>query len=220
VSGTPTSPHFQPPDPTPTSAGPIKNRLAVASLILGLVSLCLGILTGIPAIICGIMGLFRISRQPRLQTGKGMATSGIILGCVGIVLWALALAAYPSLIKKVEKIDKIKEQAEATNCALHLKNLGLAARIYAVDHGDRLPKSYLEIKDEIASPKILFCPADKQHRPVESWNDFDPSTSTYEFLSPGAGEADVARKPVFRCRIHHFYVIGDGSVIQGEPLTR
>jgi hypothetical protein len=200
----------------PVPTGPIKNRLALASVILGSLSLCLGIFTGIPAIICGSMGLSRISRQPQLYAGKGIAVVGIILGCVGILIWAVAVAAYPSLIKFNQKIATAKQNAEMDNCAAKLNNLGLAARIYAVDHAKQFPQSYLDIKDEIGSPKILFCRSDTQHQAVESWNDFKPSESSYELLVPGARESDTLRKPVFRCKIHGFYVVGDGSVIRGR----
>jgi hypothetical protein len=209
MSGASMPPDFQSPPPAQ-----VRNRLPLASLILGLVSLCLGIITGIPAIICGIIGLKRISRQPEVYAGKRFAIGGIILGCVGIVLWAVAVAAYPSLLKFTQKLEVVKQKAEMDDCALKLRNLGLAARIYAVDHGETFPQSYLDIKADVASPKILFCHADKRHHPVESWDDFNPSNSSYELLTPGARESDILQKPVFRCKVHGFYVVGDGSVVR------
>ncbi|MES2876072.1 MAG: DUF4190 domain-containing protein [Patescibacteria group bacterium] len=63
---------------------PEANNLAIASLVLGILSLTgMSILTGIPAIITGIMGL----KNP---INKGMSIAGIIMGGLS-VLFALAV---------------------------------------------------------------------------------------------------------------------------------
>src|SRR5207245_2847332 len=55
---------------------------AVASLILGIASLVLVILAGIPAIILGIMGLREVSQGRGRVRGKGLALTGMILGVI------------------------------------------------------------------------------------------------------------------------------------------
>jgi len=69
------------------------NRLAVASLVLGLsaVLLFLGPVSGVPAVCCGVAALRQFRRYPGAFTGRGMATAGIVLGCAATVL-ALAAA--------------------------------------------------------------------------------------------------------------------------------
>ena len=82
---------FQPP-----AAGTGQNQtLAVVSLILGGVSfVCFGPLLSIPAIITGYMQKKNIKRSPEEYGGSGMATAGIILGVVNIVLIAAFLLIY------------------------------------------------------------------------------------------------------------------------------
>ena len=72
--------------PARTSAG------AVASLVLGVVSLVfLGLLAGIPAVICGHVSLSNMNRDA-LLAGRGMAIAGLITGYVGIA-WSLIVLA-------------------------------------------------------------------------------------------------------------------------------
>lgn len=63
--------------------------LATWSLVLGLLGLlCLGMLAGIPAIVCGHLALSNINRNPMLQ-GRGSASAGLILGYLGTIFWIL-----------------------------------------------------------------------------------------------------------------------------------
>jgi hypothetical protein len=65
--------------------------IALASLILGLASLLLfGPLTAIPAIICGHLALIRIKKD-RLQTGRGMAVAGLIMGYAIVLFYAVLI---------------------------------------------------------------------------------------------------------------------------------
>jgi hypothetical protein len=62
--------------------------LAVASLVLGFLSCTMfGIISGIPAVICGHISLSKFRRDPkRYITGKRLAISGLFLGYTGIVI--------------------------------------------------------------------------------------------------------------------------------------
>ncbi len=74
---------------TPVTPGPTNNGLAVAALVLGILTyFCLGPLGAIPAIILGILGL-RDARQSGV--GRGMSIAGIALGAVGLVVWTLMI---------------------------------------------------------------------------------------------------------------------------------
>src|SRR5215467_1849495 len=67
---------------------------ATASLILGILSiLCLGLLTGLPAIILGHISRGNIEQSRGRLTGAGMALAGLILGYVSIVSTILIIAA-------------------------------------------------------------------------------------------------------------------------------
>jgi hypothetical protein len=92
-------PFSVPPLPANTSAAPPRgptspsrtSRLAVASVVLGILSCPLSILAGIPGLVCGIMGLNRIAGSERTRggrrlTGQGLAITGIILSGLSILL--------------------------------------------------------------------------------------------------------------------------------------
>lgn len=78
--------------PTPlrvaqTSAG------AVWSFVLSLLSfLCLGPLTGIPAIICGHVSYSNIKKSQGTLTGGGLAVAGLVIGYIATVGWIMMIA--------------------------------------------------------------------------------------------------------------------------------
>jgi hypothetical protein len=55
---------------------------AVAALVLGLLSLALNVLAGVPAIILGALSLNEIKRSHGRLGGKGLAIAGVSLGCL------------------------------------------------------------------------------------------------------------------------------------------
>jgi general secretion pathway protein G len=79
--------------------------LAIASLILGLcgIILCLGPLTGIPAVICGHIAQSKIRSSGGVITGGGLAITGLITGYISlawiVVIGLLAAIAVPNFVK-------------------------------------------------------------------------------------------------------------------------
>lgn len=65
--------------PAPTSG------LAVASLICGILSLVTCPLLGIPAVICGHMGLDQIAKASQPIPGRGLAIAGLSTGYLGVL---------------------------------------------------------------------------------------------------------------------------------------
>ncbi len=90
AKGSPGSP------PLPSSAPSIAVAekapgIALASLILGLVSLLLfGPLTAIPAIICGHLALIRLKKD-RSKKGRGMAVAGLIMGYAIVLFYSVLI---------------------------------------------------------------------------------------------------------------------------------
>ncbi|MEK6975203.1 MAG: DUF4190 domain-containing protein [Candidatus Thermoplasmatota archaeon] len=74
---------------------------AVTAMILGIVACCIGFVPfiggflalpcGIAALILGILGVKECNRDPATFKGKGMAVTGIVLGCIMIVLGIVLL---------------------------------------------------------------------------------------------------------------------------------
>src|SRR5262245_39211289 len=85
-----------------------RNALAVASLVLGIISIpTLGLLGvgAITAIVLGSIALNRIKKEPATYSGKGMAIAGIITSAVSLLLTAMfclfAAIAVPKVLKDI-----------------------------------------------------------------------------------------------------------------------
>jgi len=205
------------PQPPPSSATPPKSGLSITSLVLGILSLpCLfSILTGIPAIITGHIARSRAQKQPQLYGGGGMALAGLILGYVSLVTIPIVAALL------LPALAQAKKKAQTIQCVNNMKQVGLAARIWANDHNDTYPPDVLTMSNELNTPKILACPDDKSKRRAEHWAEFSVAENlSYEFLTPGAKEADILTQPAFRCPVHGSVALGDGSVQQIDRRRR
>jgi prepilin-type processing-associated H-X9-DG protein len=118
----PTNP-FSPPAAAP--AGPTKTSgLAVASLVLGILSCPFSILAGIPGLVCGIMGLNRISRSeraaasPRL-TGQGLAIAGIILSGLSMLILPVMVGLM------LPAVQAAREAARRVGCANNVRSMAI-----------------------------------------------------------------------------------------------
>ena len=77
-------PPSTPPYGYPPAVAATTNGLAIASLVLGIV--WLGGLGALLAIIFGAVAISQINRSGGTQSGRGLATAGIVLGGVGVIL--------------------------------------------------------------------------------------------------------------------------------------
>src|SRR6185436_13144219 len=108
--------------------------LAVTSLVLGILSLvCFGLITGIPAIICGHIAHNRARRSPERYGGAGLAVAGFVTGYVGLLMSLLL----PALL--LPAFAKAKERAQSIHCMNNLKQVGLSFQVWAQDHDDQFP---------------------------------------------------------------------------------
>jgi hypothetical protein len=75
--------------------------LAIASLVCGILSIacCGSVLTGIPAIVLGIISMNKEKNEPARYGGKGMAIGGIVLGSLSVlILFAYMIMAIAGAI--------------------------------------------------------------------------------------------------------------------------
>ena len=75
----------------PRGEEPPASTEAVVALVCGIL-LCLGPFTGVPAIVAGFMARRAARQRPQTVGGTGMATAGIALGTLNLVLSAIAVA--------------------------------------------------------------------------------------------------------------------------------
>lgn len=121
---------------TPTqalSAGAKTSGLAIASLVLAILSPFTCLITAIPAIILGIVGLVKISKSGGQLKGNGLAIAGIALPVVLLPFVALLMGIMMPALARVRQI------AFRTVCAKNLEALGKAMLIYASDHDEKYP---------------------------------------------------------------------------------
>ena len=211
--------------------------MAIASLVLGIFSMiCFGIITGIPAIILGHVAFNRTRKKPEQYQGKGLAITGFVMGYISIfttlILAGLLLPA----------LAQAKGKAQSIMCVNNMKQMGLAFRVYASNHGDRFPfnvptseggimdasaagddgfvqdpaRFFQSLSNELATPQILVCPADRSKRPTKDFQNLQAANVSYQ-LRTGTNISEANPQEVLaRCPIHGNEVLCDGSVQQGR----
>jgi hypothetical protein len=105
-----------------------------------------------------------------------------------------------------------RERAMRIQCVNQMKQLGLAARIWALDNSNRYPEQVIFMTNEMGGPKILACPADTARQPASDWASWSPANCSYELLAPGAECDKDPNRVLFRCPIHGNVGLCDGSV--------
>lgn len=115
----------------PLVPSPKPGKLALASLICGVLSFCCGLLTGIPAVITGILSLSQ--KGPAAAQNRTFALVGIILGCCSLFFTAiLASLAVPAFNQAAAKAKLMKEMNDAHQIHAVLVQ-------YAAGHGGSFP---------------------------------------------------------------------------------
>src|SRR5688572_18947393 len=135
--------------PPPTSG------MAIASLVCGIVG-CLGI-TAVIGVVLGIVSLIKINRSGGKLGGQPIAIAGI---CVSALMLFVGLPMVAGLT--LPAFAKAKGRAQTIQCVNNLKQLALAARMYASDHGDKFPNAtnWCDlIQSTAGSVKVFQCPA-------------------------------------------------------------
>lgn len=153
----------EPVDPDPQVPGqtvePRNSRLAIASLVLGLLSLlCVTWpICGPLAIIFGIIALVKISNEKPYLKGSGMAVTGIVIPAIMILLIPVIAMLLAILMPA---LAKTKDIAQRVVCGTNLKGLGCAMTVYVNDYGNFPPENWCDLLIEEAdvSQKTLICP--------------------------------------------------------------
>ena len=129
-------------------------------------------------------------------------------------------AARAGVATEVDPFAEAKQRAQRINCISNIKQIGLAARMWANDHQNIMPADFLTMTNELTGPKILTCAADTARTKANDWREFDGSSVSYELLSPGVEEGRDFSVVYVRCPICNNVGFTDGSAQQLGPSQR
>lgn len=155
-----------PPDirPAPPLGAPGRelktSGLAKASIISSIVGVLVPI-GAIPGIICGHLAKRQLNRNRSLQ-GRGLATGGLILGYIGVTVYAAIFLFYLSAG------GASKDRAQEISCHNNLKYILLTQQMWGDDHR-KAPNDTVTLKDlepQLTGRNSRFskCPGDGSYR--------------------------------------------------------
>lgn len=111
---------YQPPkgipvgSPNKQNVGPQTSKKAITSLILGLASFICMFVSGMAAIILGIISILEVSKSNGRLKGQGMAITGIVLGVLGC-LWTIPVIMTALLLPAVSQVRSAANIARSMN---------------------------------------------------------------------------------------------------------
>jgi len=157
--------------------------LATWALVCG----ALGMVTCVTApvgLVLGFLAHTRIRSSNGRLTGSGLATTGIVLSLIAILLGVVAIPAAILL----PALAKAKQKAQRIQCMNNLKQLSLAVRIYSTESKEVFPSPETwcdRIRQLAGSEKVFQCPVVPSQRcgyafnaklEGKTANDIDPQT--------------------------------------------
>ncbi len=161
--------------PPPVPAAAKTSVLAIASLVLGILSVfCFGFLTAIPAIILGIVALVKINRAAGAKTGQGLAIAGLATGGVGLIFGTAILAAL-----LLPAVANARERALRAACMSNERQIALVYLTYQQEHNGQAPQALDDLRKLVGNDQVFHCPADR-----------DPGQPSYQ-LMPGGKVGDI-----------------------------
>ncbi len=147
-----------------------------------------------------------------MKNAPGKPDRRLKLLALGFVLLAVITGLLPVFFRAPRRARK-------QNCLSSMVSINCAARMWANDHGEFLPRTLTEMSNELVSPKVLFCMAEpgaqKLREQMSSWSAFDERRCSYEIVNPGIPESNPTN--IFmRCKAHGHLGYVDGSVFDGK----
>jgi hypothetical protein len=161
----------------PAEDGRKTSGLAITSLVLGVLSIGLFCLTGLPAAICGHVATARIKTSGGTLTGGGLALAGTIIGYAMTVLGVLAILLLPVF-------SKVSEPPASRKARYQARQLFIACKLYAADYGG-YPDSFQQlVAEELISDSSLLYP----RIPLDG---LPPGEPLFRLLVPGVNESEI-----------------------------
>ncbi|HOP80059.1 MAG TPA: DUF4190 domain-containing protein [Armatimonadota bacterium] len=145
----------------------VKNSgMAIAALVLGILTLFSCGLLALPALIVSIVALVQINKSQGQLKGQGQAIGGLVLSAGSLLLVPIMVAILFPVFARA------RDAARMSSCQLNIKQIGVALQMYAVDYGETLPSADkwsdampIYLKDKDNSRQIFKCPSSPDSRP-------------------------------------------------------
>jgi hypothetical protein len=139
-------------------------------------------------------------------------------------------------------LAKAKEKSQSIACVNNMKQIGLAARIWAGDNNDKFPfnvstskggtlescerdaegydrnaaRHFQVMSNELNTPKILVCPGDKSKQAANNFNNLESWNVSYQLRTGDKVNDTNPEEVLIYCPIHHNTGKTDGSVHLGK----
>ncbi len=208
--------------PLPQRSVEVKtSNLAIASLVLGVLGMC-GI-TALVGLVLGIISLVKINRSGGRLSGHGLAIAGI---CVSGFMVIASIPIMATLT--VPAVVRAMQRAQTISCVNNMKQLGLAVKVYALNHKDQFPPAATwcdAIQDNVGSTKAFECPTEHGHRCAYAFNakldgkkqsEVDPRTvMLFESEAGWNGSGSAGKlKPHQHSSLTVRVLLADGAVVE------
>jgi prepilin-type processing-associated H-X9-DG protein len=147
--------------PTAPAPDAKTSALAIASLVLGILSFCTFFLTAPLGIILGIVGLFKIEKSQGRLKGRGIAIAGIAMPAIALPVVALLMGIMMPALARVKTI------AYHMVCVTNMSALSEEMISYSGDNNDMYPAmdhwcDLLIEHDPALTKKAFRCKGDKE----------------------------------------------------------
>ena len=134
---------------------------------------------------------------------EAMKKRDVVFVCIAVIT-----------VSVVALLPALGRHAKSISCGNYMSSIGLATRVWAGDNNNILPKDFVSMSNELATTRVLICPADQSRQAALNWASFTQSNSSYEILTPGVPYNDS--NAFLRCEIHGHLGYADGTVFDGH----
>ena len=210
-------------DPAPIRARPQPSPVAMISLVLGVASLLLPIVAGVPALFVGYRALYAINASDERLIGKRLAIAGMVLG--GLTTF-LALFGFVILI-----FVRLTQSSRFVECQNNLGRVGFAVNVYHDNSPGKvyptaaIPDAALPVAERLSWDVSILPYLDQNHPAGRKWQGvYEPIDLKRRWDDPvNAASADTVisaflcpnnpnyNPPVRPAPTHHIGISGVGS---------